>query len=246
MKLVLLGTTGYHPNARRQTACLMLPTAGIVLDAGTGMYRVGARIETRQLDIFLSHAHLDHVVGLTYLYNVLLERGVESVRVHGEAAKLAAVREHLFAELIFPAPPLCDFCPLEGPVELAAGGRVDWFPLVHPGGSLGYRLDWPTRSLAYVTDTTAAPGADYIERIRGVDLLVHECNFRDAQREWAEKTGHSYTSAVAQVAREAEVGRLLLVHFDPLDVSDDPVDLDAARQIFANTTLGADEDEIEF
>ena len=33
MKLHLLGTTGYHPNARRHTACLMLPEQGIVLDA---------------------------------------------------------------------------------------------------------------------------------------------------------------------------------------------------------------------
>ena len=30
MKLVLLGTTGYHPNDRRQTACMMLPEIGVV------------------------------------------------------------------------------------------------------------------------------------------------------------------------------------------------------------------------
>ena len=32
MKLLLLGTGGYHPCERRQTACLMLPEAGIVLE----------------------------------------------------------------------------------------------------------------------------------------------------------------------------------------------------------------------
>ena len=40
MKLLLLGTSGYHPSEQRQTACLMLPEVGIVLDAGTGFFRV--------------------------------------------------------------------------------------------------------------------------------------------------------------------------------------------------------------
>ena len=84
MKLVLLGTTGYHPNDRRQTACLMIPELGIVLDAGTAMYRVRDRIETPELDIYLTHAHLDHVIGLTFLFDVLHEKNVRVV-VRGEA-----------------------------------------------------------------------------------------------------------------------------------------------------------------
>ena len=71
MKLQLLGTAGYHPNDQRQTACLMLPEVGVVLDAGTAFYRVRDYLCTDELDIFLTHAHLDHVVGITYLFDVL-------------------------------------------------------------------------------------------------------------------------------------------------------------------------------
>ena len=39
MKLVLLGTTGYHANDRRQTACMLLPEIGVMFDAGTALYR---------------------------------------------------------------------------------------------------------------------------------------------------------------------------------------------------------------
>ena len=46
---------------------------------------------------------------------------------------------------------------------------LDNFPLDHPGGSIGLRLDWPGHSMAYVTDTTATVDAQYIEAIRGVD-----------------------------------------------------------------------------
>ena len=246
MKLLLLGTAGYHPNESRQTACLMLPEAGIVLDAGTGFFRVREHLQTPTLDILLTHAHLDHVVGLTFLLSTEWERTLERITVHGEAAKLAAVREHLLADELFPAPLPCAWQPLPaGPVEIA-GARITPFALAHPGGSVGYRLDWPSRSLAYVTDTTAAADAAYASAIRGVDLLVHECNFRDSEQAWAIKTGHSCTSAVATIAKQAAVKRLVLLHFNPLDNSTDPIDLPAARAIFPATELGFDGMAIDF
>ena len=246
MKLVLLGTTGYHPNERRHTACLLLPEIGVVLDAGTAMFRLRGRIETPDLDVFITHAHLDHVVGLTFLLGVLQGRAMRRVTIHGEAEKLAAIREHLFSPLLFPVEPLGEWRPLASEVPLAGGGRLTHFPLPHPGGSLAFRLDWPDRSLAYVTDTTARAGADYVEFIRGADVLVHECYFPDEQAEWAGVTGHSCTTPVATVAREAEVGRLILVHLDPGSNADDPVGIDVARAIFPATELGEDGMEIDF
>src|SRR5262245_41983912 len=114
MKLLLLGTCGYHPNERRQTACLMLPEAGIVLDAGTGFFRVRKHVQTKSLDILLTHTHLDHVVGLTFLLTTTFESSLERVTVHGEAEKLAAVRQHLLSEHLFPAPLPCEWQPLPG------------------------------------------------------------------------------------------------------------------------------------
>lgn len=246
MKLLLLGTTGYHPSDTRQTACMMLPECGIVLDAGTAMYRVRDHLATPSLDIFLTHTHLDHVIGLTFLFDVLFERPVETVRVHGDGQKLAALRAHLFDPSLFPAQPPVVWQPLEGPVPLPDQGRLTYFPLEHPGGSLGYRLDWPQRSLAYVTDTTARDGASYIDQIRGVDVLVHECYFPDGWEERANRTGHSCLSAVARVARAANVGLLLLVHISPLIAVEEALQIEAAREVFPHTYLGADRMEIDF
>jgi ribonuclease BN (tRNA processing enzyme) len=249
MKLLILGTSGYHPTEHRQTACLMLPEAGIVLDAGTGFFRIRNHLATPTLDIFLSHAHLDHSVGLTFMLSAIHQKDVRRVTVHGEAAKLAVIREHLLNDLLFPAPLPCEWrgLPESGSASLTlAGEKISWFPVVHPGGAVGYRLDWPDRSMAYVTDTTAAADADYVQKIRGVDLLVHECNFRDDQEEWAIKTGHSCTTAVAQVARAAAVKRLVLVHLDSLAPNEDPVDLASARRIFPETEVAEDGMVVEF
>jgi ribonuclease BN (tRNA processing enzyme) len=247
MKLLFLGTAGYHPNEQRQTTCLMLPEAGIVLDAGTGLFRVRDQLQTTWLDIFLSHAHLDHTFGLTVLLDTLYEKNVERVTVHGDTAKLAAIQQHLFATEIFPVPPPFTPQPLVQGLALPCGARVTHFPLDHPGGSIGFRFDWPDRSLAFVTDTTSRGQASpYVPHIRGVDLLVHECNFRDGQEAWAEKTGHSSTTPVARAAAAAGVKRLVLMHFNPLETSDDPIGLAAARAIFSATDLTHDGMAVEF
>ncbi|HVX62191.1 MAG TPA: MBL fold metallo-hydrolase [Pirellulales bacterium] len=247
MRLVLLGSTGYHPNESRHTPCLALPELGVVLDAGTSMFRLRDLLVTPELSIFLTHAHLDHCFGLTFLFDVIFERPTQNVFVYGEAEKLAVIQEHLLSPLLFPAKLPCEYrvLPAAG-VDLPEGGRLTHFPLKHPGGSLGFRLDWPGHSLAYVTDTTADPDADYVERIRGVDLLIHECYFSDEHQEWAAKTGHSWTTPVAEVARKAGVGRLVLVHLNPLVDALDPIGLDVARAIFPQTSLGQDRMELEF
>jgi ribonuclease BN (tRNA processing enzyme) len=247
MKLVLLGTTGYHPNDRRHTPCLLLPECGIMLDAGTAVYRAADYLETSDLTILLTHAHLDHVVGLTYLFNVMRAHPLDRVVVRGAAGYLAAIDEHLFSDALFPKKPPMEFRPLgDREEELPSGGRMTHFFLEHPGGAIGYRLDWPGHSMAYVTDTTADVDADYVQRIRGVDLLVHECYFADAGAEWARRIGHSWTTSVAQVARRAGVGRLVLTHLDPLSTHQDPVGLDVARAIFPATEIGEDLMELEF
>jgi len=246
MKLILLGTGGYFPNDRRHTACLMLPEIGVVLDAGSGMCRIDTYLQTDQLDIFLTHAHLDHVSGLTYLVNLLPANVLSRTTVHGEAAKLAAVREHLFAESIFPVAPPFHFKPLVDPQVLSNGGILKHFPLVHPGGSMGFRLDWPGQSMAYVSDTTADLSADYVRNIRGVDLLVHEAYFAEDTADLPASTGHSSLTRVAEVAAAAGVGRLVIAHIDPQIDDDGVFNLAAARCVFANTVLGVDEMELQF
>jgi len=246
MRLIFLGTGGYFPNDHRQTACLMIPELGIVLDAGSALFRVAGHLVTRQLDLFLSHAHMDHVIGLTQLHEIVQLDSIDRVTVHGDAVKLAAIEEHLFSEYLFPVQPTFELRPIAKSVALAGGGQLTHFPLVHPGGSLGYRLDWPDRTLAYVTDTTAGDPCGYEEHIRGVDVLVHECFLPDGSENWAKTTGHSTTSEVARLAKRAKVGRLILVHINPQAPGDEPVELDKARAIFGAIEVGRDQMEIEF
>lgn len=244
MRVEFLGTSGFHPTERRHTSCVLMPEIGLALDAGTGMFRLPSRLRTPELTILLSHSHLDHVAGLTYLLPPLYDGSIRKATVYGAAEKLAAIQEHLFAEAIFPIRLPFEFVEAEQGFEVPGNGRVTTRLQEHPGGSLGYRIDWPGRSLAYVTDTTA--DGSYVDFVRGVDLLIHECNFRDDLRELAVRTGHSHTTPVCELARDAGVKRLVLTHFDPYAALDDPVDLPKARSIFPAAEVADDKMVVEF
>lgn len=243
MRLVFLGTGGYHPNERRHTAGLFLPELGIAFDAGSGTFRLPALAAGTDIDLFLTHAHLDHIQGLTYLLVPLLLENIPHCRIHAAPAVIAAVRTHLFADAIFPVEPEFEYLPLAPRIEIR-GAVITHVPLNHPGDCTGFRVEFPGgSSFAYITDTTT--DADYGDFIHGVDVLIHECYFSDDLAEWGPKTGHSSTTLVARKARDSRVGRLYLTHIDPQRPDDDPVGLATARAIFPETYLAEDLLEIE-
>lgn len=244
MRLQFLGTGGYHPNERRHTACCWLPEIGVVLDAGSAAFRIPSRLQTTELDIFLTHAHLDHVSGLTNFIVPFITRQLTRATVHAREPYLTDVQRHLFSQPLFPVNPGFEYRELVPEVLLRDGGKLTHAPLVHPGGSTGFRIDWPGKSLAYITDTTANPS--YLEFIHGVDLLIHECNFSDAMGQWSAKSGHSNTTPVAELARDAQVKRLYLTHIDPQHPEDDPIGIATARAIFPTTEIAEDFMPVDF
>jgi ribonuclease BN (tRNA processing enzyme) len=212
-----------------------LPDQAILLDAGTGLFRlIQAMIDEpkESIDILLSHAHLDHVVGLTFLLDALAVTKLKHVRIFGEQEKLDAVCTHLYNQLLFPVAPSMEFIPFPdraGVMDLKHA-RLEWFPLDHPGGSVGFILDANTGSqsphanrtnaggsrVAYITDTVAHADAPYLSKLTNIDLLMHECYFGDDQEEFAITTGHSWLSAVTRVVEKTEPGQTLLIHINPL------------------------------
>ncbi len=241
MQVEILGTVGYHPTATRHTTCVFLPELGITFDAGTSFFRLLGRCPFEHLHIFLSHAHLDHIMGLTYFFSLILEHPEIQVSVHGDAGKLQSVRDHLFHPDIFRFVPAYNWQPLAGSSLQLGAAKISWFPLKHPGGAMGYRVDIAGHSLAYVTDTMADPNASYIEHVRGVDLLLHECNFPDGQEELARITGHSCLTPVVSLAATAQVKQLVLIHVDPMKHI--PAEAIArSKEVFPNLSTSIDGD----
>lgn len=268
MKLVVLGANGYRPNDLGHTACYAIPELGIVLDAGTGMWRMADYLETTGLDIYLSHPHPDHTWGLVYLESMFWRQMARKAAIGDGKVKLGPifgsllsspplVRVHVAQEHRrdvesqverFRDYRLIEFVPLQTAEQIPGDGKLTAFAVPSRGDehSYGFRLDWPGHSLAYVTDIYAQPGASYVDEIRDVDLLLHECYMPDGETDLARHIGHSHTTPVVRVAAEARVGRLLLVHLNALRPHAGEPDLHRARDIFPSTEVAFDGMEIEF
>lgn len=92
----------------------------------------------------------------------------------------------------------------------------------------------PSRSYAFCSDTRYKP--DIVPIIQGVDLLYHESTFLSDLQDMADYTGHSTAKEAATIAKDANVGKLVLGHFSNR-YNDLNVMLDEARPIFENTHL---------
>jgi ribonuclease Z len=241
LKIAALGTAGYLPAAGRQTMSFLLATdsQSLVLDAGTGLARllepeIAALLPPgRRLEILLSHYHLDHVVGLSYLLGLAADR---PLRIHAPMPPLTDFGpeglQRLLSPPLFPLPverwPMAvEVVPMAGPTLELGSLRLKLRRQRHPGGSVGVRVG---DELAYVTDSVVDPST--IEFVRGVKLLLHEVwlTAAEAAENDPGPTGHSDADAVADLARAAGVGRLWVVHHHPRRSADELARMAEAMQ----------------
>ena len=102
-----------------------------------------------------------------------------------------------------------------------------------PNERLTMPADKP-RSYAYCSDTSYLPTLH--ERIAGVSCLYHESTYTTADADRAEMYFHSTAAQAAQVARDANAGRLLLGHYSS-KYDDERQLLKEAQEVFARLQL---------
>ena len=253
MRVEFLGTAGYHPSETRHTTGVFVPNAApddaFLLDGGSGTFRLISRPLPARLHIFMTHAHLDHTFGLTFLYNIthmqkmVHERDLEII-FHGDAKTRDAVCNSLFDPLLFPLKFNWQWHEIAAaePFEVA-GVQINTALLTHPGGSLGYRFDWDQGALGFITDTSE--DARYFSLIEGVDLLIHERNFPDRFKDLALQSGHCTSSDLIAAGRASGASQIAAMHFNPLTLTD-PLDEDDTYSRLPGVIAASDGLTLEF
>jgi ribonuclease BN (tRNA processing enzyme) len=218
--LIILGGGGWFPAHGRHTASALLRDgdSAILIDAGTGVCRLVERPELldgiQRLDILLTHFHLDHLAGLAYLpaiglcdHTTLWGPGRELYGIP-TSRLIASVSHEPFHPLPFEEQDIevrdlpGDEIELSGAcVQLRRQDR-------HSAPTFAFRFE---DTFAWITDTAYDP--ESARFARGCRMLAHEAWFTTARPRNADI--HTSAAQAAQVAAEAGIERLLLIHLPP-------------------------------
>ena len=84
-------------------------------------------------------------------------------------------------------------CPITdtNAIELENGTIITPFHVSHTCSCLGYRLDYNSHSMSYITDTYIPDHCEYTDVVKDVNLLVHECYYQNSMQRRAASAGHS-------------------------------------------------------
>ena len=212
MEIIFLGTNGWYDTEIANTLCVLVKTReyDIVLDAGNGFHKLDKYVDgTKPVYLFLSHFHLDHIVGLHTLLKFDLKKGLRICGGAGARRTLGLLLRRPFTapldKLRFKAEVL------ELPSQLKKiPFKVSCLPLVHADPVLGYRFELDGKIIAFCTDTGYCKNS--VKLAAKADLLISECAYLPGE----EKPGwpHMNPETAAALASEAGAKKLVLVHFD--------------------------------
>ncbi|KKQ27799.1 MAG: Beta-lactamase domain protein [Candidatus Magasanikbacteria bacterium GW2011_GWC2_37_14] len=207
MKIRFLGTNGWYDDKSHNTISTLIDVKDcyLILDAGYGITKsIKYLKKDKPIYLFLSHLHLDHIVGLHALplfhdKNVTIYLPVGMKRYYdilvrapftglGDKFKIKELKPGVY----------------KSPVNF------ECLFLQHTVPTLGFRFNLEGKVITYCCDTTVCKNDLLLAK--NADVLIHECSNKvGTSGGW----GHSNPVDVGKLAVRAKVKRLFLTHFAP-------------------------------
>lgn len=254
-RIVFLGTSAALPAAHRTNTSLAVlpeaPDAGLLIDCGGdvcgAILRAGIALDAIS-DLFITHAHIDHIGSLPSL--------IESFRLGGRTApfhiwslpEVNAVAEALVSAFSFELKldawtfPVTFSAITSGQELTLAGTSARILAMDHAVPSAGVRLDLPGGAVAYTSDTQPAPAIR--ELGAGARMLITECTYLSRDEKYARMAKHSTATETGEQAAICGVATLALVHIGQ-GWTPDEARAEAARAFSGDILIPNDGDVLE-
>jgi ribonuclease Z len=190
-------------------------------------------------DLILTHFHPDHVSGVPLLLMDMWLRGrTKLITIYGLHYTLDRVEQLMgmyswetwpkFFPVAFHRLPETEKTPLFECSEF----EVISSPVRHLIPTIGLRFDFKTshKALAYSCDTE--PCMEVVRLADGADVLIHEAS--------GTSLGHSSAGQAGQIAAQAEVGKLYLIHYPTGEYADGNLIAEARQHYQGGVDLATD------
>lgn len=223
--LRVLGCSGGFA-AGRHTSSFLLDHR-VLFDAGTGVGSLTTE-ELAQVDhVFLTHAHLDHVLALPLLLDVVHAGRRSPIRVYALAQTLQALKDHFFNGAIWPsldelqgdgsAPLVFEAIGIGQSVAAGGGIEIMCLPARHAVPACGYWIRGHQKSIVYTGDTCCSPEFwAAVNAIPDLQSLIIEVSFFNAEQSIADQSFHLTPQALARELGDlASQPEILITHLKP-------------------------------
>lgn len=234
----------------------------LLFDAGSGLRPAGRTLRAAgvtDFDLFFTHCHYDHVIGLP-AFKPIYERGIKVTLWSGHLAGRMTTRQ-MVDEFIRPPwfPVTLGVCKASLDCRDFASGDVlrpregvvvRTGSLTHPGGCIGYRVEWGGRVVAVITDTEHEPGKldpAVLGLIENADLVIYDCTYTEEEMERYSGNGHSTWQQGVKLCEAAGARGLALFHHDPARTDDELDEMEKlAKDRFAGAFAARDGQTLTF
>ena len=239
MDVVFRGTRGSYPlhapgftSLGGNTSCVELHQADsgkLLLDAGSGLLHVTPTPHTDV--IFLSHLHVDHIVGLPHFIGKKKSIGGELVLASGVFSSAGEFKEAIdkfYGGRYFPIQmqdilPMLKFECIGNKLTTISDWEIERVQLNHPGGCFGgkFRHTHSVRSIVYASDHEHGTKQhnNLTDFSQGADLLIYDSSYSEENYPKYIGWGHSTWQCGVDTANQANVKRVAITHHD-VDRSD--------------------------
>ncbi|MFO8056965.1 MAG: cyclic nucleotide-binding domain-containing protein [bacterium] len=193
MEIRVLGCSGGRSPGLELTSYLIDET--ILIDAGSASCSLDLEEQETISDVLITHSHLDHIIGLGFIYQNTVRSRVRPLSVYATEPVLADLREHLFNPALLSVPedlPRLNFHPISVEIPFRLGHyEIEAVAVDHCPGSVGYRVSDSMKTFVFSGDTGEGGNLwNWLGRHDPPDSLVAEISFPDHMKELARQSSH--------------------------------------------------------
>jgi cAMP phosphodiesterase len=226
MNIRVIGCSGAELPGHNAPAFLL--NNEILLDAGSLTGVLDEKAQLRIKNIFITHAHLDHIRSIPFLAdNIVVGKNSSKVTIYSIAPVIRTIKTHLFNSAVWP-----DFTIIPNPhdailnlVGLKTGQSIEIngytvvpYKVNHTVPAVGYLVeDGKGRRIFYTGDTGPSPNTWKKISNKKIHCLIIDVSFPNSMRELALRTGHLTPDLLkSELARiQPFPGRIFITHPKP-------------------------------